>query len=434
MSSAASTTSGEPREGNVSQGGGVSLLLSGGDECSEPESLTSLTVSPRGIDANGDGAGVERGAAAPTPALPCQYNDNCIEKRKERQAALRKLSPNQKHIRHKMIMGIEWMVKKHGIERVGVLTLSFGVPGTGRGSQETRKLREQAKERGFVQKRWHSFRTNVVAKRYENWVCVFEQHRDGVWHIHVVVATQEDVRTGTDIETLSNYKLPYWMRRGKHLRNEALAAEWKALRQVACKYRFGRVELLPVKKSAAAVAFYLGDYLVKTYERLSQGQRYRLVRFSRGINQVIAPKFTIHGLGQLIYRTRLRIAARMLNFQEYEDFAEYFGKRWHYLLKNAIAWIPVPFRFVRGEFECGWAAILLEEYQRIPEKFVDEAGRKRLADVSVELWRRLEETLEEDLEKRLLLQTMRPGDNVADGSLTPDDRQEELLAHSEDPF
>ena len=107
MSSAASTTSGEPREGNVSQGGGVSLLLSGGDECSEPESLTSLTVSPRGMDANGAGAGVERGAAAPTPALPCQYNDNCIEKRKERQSALRDLAPNRKLIRQKMIMGIE---------------------------------------------------------------------------------------------------------------------------------------------------------------------------------------------------------------------------------------------------------------------------------------------------------------------------------------
>ncbi len=50
------------------------------------------------------------------------------------------------------------------------------------------------------------------------------------------------IRTGTDVETLSNYKLPYWMRRGKHLRNEVLAAEWQVLRETCCKYRFGRVE------------------------------------------------------------------------------------------------------------------------------------------------------------------------------------------------
>jgi hypothetical protein len=52
---------------------------------------------------------------------------------------------------------------------------------------------------------------------------------DGVVRpVHVLtlqVVTQKDIRTGTDIETLSNYKLPYWLRRGKHLRNEALAAE-----------------------------------------------------------------------------------------------------------------------------------------------------------------------------------------------------------------
>lgn len=33
-------------------------------------------------------------------------------------------------MRQKMIMAIEWMVKKHVLERVGVLTLSFGVPGS----------------------------------------------------------------------------------------------------------------------------------------------------------------------------------------------------------------------------------------------------------------------------------------------------------------
>ena len=81
-----------------------------------------------------------------------------------------------------MIMAVEWMVQKHGIERVGVLTLSFGVPGSGKDSYATWELRQQAKHWNFVQGRWHSFRTNVIAVRYADWVCAFEMHRDRVWH------------------------------------------------------------------------------------------------------------------------------------------------------------------------------------------------------------------------------------------------------------
>jgi hypothetical protein len=409
-------------------------LLSGGDEQREPESLTSSLVPIGAIDLHGGGAASERGGAAPDAALPCHNYDNCIQKENRGRHYRSSLLPHQKRIRHKLIMGIEWLAKKHGIERVGVLTLSFGVPGSGRGSYETWELREQAKEWDFVQNRWHSFCTNVVAERYEDWICVFEQHRDGVYHIHVAVATKEDIRTGTDIETLSNYKLPYWMRRGKHLRNDALAAEWKALREVCCKYRFGRVELLPVKKSAEAVGYYLGDYLAKTYHRMPKGKRCRLVRFSRGINRTISTKFTIHGLGQLIYRTRLRIAAGMLDFEEYGDFADYFGRRWNFLLKDIIASIPVPCRFEKGAFESGFAQAVLAEYARRPELFLGEEGYKKLADASRSLWRRFEKALEENSEARWKLMTLRPGDNVGDRPLKPDDRQEELFCHSEDPF
>ena len=51
-------------------------------------------------------------------------------------------------------------------------------------------------------------------------------------------------------------------------------------------------------------------------------------------------RFSPHTLGNLIHRTRLRLAAAMLHFQEYGDFADYFGSRWHYL-GAIIAAIPV---------------------------------------------------------------------------------------------
>ena len=50
-----------------------------------------------------------------------------------------------------------------------------------------------------------------------------------------------------------------WHRRpaavlGGNLRNEALAAEWQVLRETCCKYRFGRAELLPIKKTGETVS------------------------------------------------------------------------------------------------------------------------------------------------------------------------------------
>jgi hypothetical protein len=357
-----------------------------------------------GDSSQADGpAGSAPGGGAPA-ALPCQYNHNCTEKGQYQKPSRARLTPNQKKLRHKMILAIDWMVRKHGLEKVGVLTLSFGVPGSGKGSYETWALRQQAKVWKFVQARWHSFCTHVVVKRYADWVCVFEMHGDRVWHLHVVVATKADIRTGTDIETLSNYKLPYWLRRGKHLRNEALAAEWRELRVVSCRYRFGRVELLPVKKTGEAVGHYLGDYLVKTYNVMTPGQRCRLIRFSRNINNAISNKFTVLGIGNLIYRTRLKIAAGMLRLADYGDFADYFGPQWNYYLKNTFAWIPLPVRFAKGDYESGVAAQVLARYAENPKLYLDDAGKAKIDQVASELWRHLRESLEENQEARLKYQ------------------------------
>ena len=326
------------------------------------------------------------------------------------------------------------MERKYGLERVGVLTLSFGVPGSGKGSFETWSLRQQAKHWDFVQDRWASLRTNVIAKRYSEWSCVFELHRDNVWHIHVVVVTKEDIRTGTNIEVLSNYKLPYWMRRGKHLRNEALAAEWTDLRRLCCKYRFGRVELLPVKKSGEALGHYLADYLVKTYQATANRKRCRLVRFSKGINGDISTKFTILGIGSLIHRTRLKIAAGMLRLTDYGDFADYYGPQWNYKLKNTLAWIPMPFRFTKEDYQIGKAAKDLAAYAENPKLYLDDKGKARIDQVAAELWRMLREVLEESTEARLKYQAACLSDNFGDRPLTAADLQDDLFDSPDNPF
>lgn len=332
-------------------------------------------------------------------------------------------------------MAIEWMVKKHGLNNVGLLTLTFGVPSSGRGSQATKELREQAKDLEFVQKRWHSLNTNIIAKRYPDWICIPEPHKDGVWHLHVVVALKIDIRTGTDVETLTNYSLPAWMRRGKHLRNEVLAAEWRALREVACKYRFGRIELLPIKKTGEALARYLADYLSKSFKVIPPGKKHRLVRLSRGVSRQFSMTFSIWSLGNLIYRTRLKMAASMLHFQDYGDFANYFGPRWNYYLGDLIAAIPVPMVFAKGDFERGIAVKILNDFAENPFPYLDEETKKKLAAVNAMLLQKFTELAFDDM-AQVRWQESQPAeaDNIDVGPLTEADLQEDLLERSENPF
>jgi hypothetical protein len=387
-------------------------------------------------DADMGGAGAERGAAAPATALPCQRSNNCIEKEEEKnESPAEALSPYRRKCRHRLIMAVERMVKKYGINHVGLLTLTFGVPGSGRGSQATRELREQAKDLDFVQNHWHSLNTNIIAKRYLDWICILEPHKDGVWHLHVVVVTIEDIRTGTDVETLTNYSLPAWMRRGKHLRNEALAAEWQALREIACKYRFGRIELLPVKKTGEALARYLAAYLSKSFKVIPSGKRHRLIRLSRGISRQFSMTFSIWNLGNLIYRTRLKMAAAMLHFQDYEDFANFFGPRWHYYLGDLIAAIPVPMVFAKGDFERGIAAKILNDFAENPTPYLDEETNKKLVAVNAMLLRKFSELAFDDMaEARWQESGLAEADNIDVGPLTAEDLQTALIESSDDPF
>jgi hypothetical protein len=231
------------------------------------------------------------------------------------------------------------------------------------------------------------------------------------------------------------YRLPSWMRRGKHLRNEALAAEWRALRAIACKYRFGRIELLPVKKTGEALARYLADYLSKSFKVIPAGKKHRLIRFSRGLSKQINMKFSPWTLGNLIYRIRLKMAADMLHLQDYSDFANFLGPRWNYYLGDLIAAIPVPIVFPKGYFERGIAAKVLNDFAENPIPYLDEETKKKLVAVNAVLLRKFTELAFDEMAE-VRWQESRPAeaDNIDVGAVTEADLHGDLFESLGNPF
>lgn len=396
------------------------------------ENDSSLAVNEAENGLGGAAAGHPGGAGVSPAPLPCHKIVNSTRKS---EGFAEYLTPYHRKARHRLIQVVEWMVRQHGLNHVGLLTLTFGVPGSGRGSLETFELRQQAKDLEFVQKRWHSLNTHVIAKRYPDWACVLETHKDGVWHFHVVVVTTFDNRAGTDVAMLTNYKLPLSIRRRKQYRNAALGAEWGVLRKTCCKYRFGRVELVPIRESGEAVGRYLASYLTKTWKGLKTTRKSRLVRFSRSLSKQFNMKFSVRNLPNLIYRTRLKLAAYMLNFSEYGDFADYFGPRWNYYLGDIIAGIPVPFEFRQDDFERGFAAKILTDYADNPFLYLGEQQKKQMVAVNSALLQKFTDlAFDEAADMRWYESEWAEADNIDVGPLTTDDLQKDLLETSDNPF
>jgi hypothetical protein len=157
--------------------------------------------------------------------------------------------------------------------------------------------------------------------------------------------------------------------------------------------------------------------------------------YSRSLSQRFTMPFSPHTLGNLLHRTRLKLAASMLNFQEWADFADYFGSRWHYYLGAIIASIPVPLVFGKGQFESGVAAKVLREFAQDPFPYLDEAGKKKMMAAHSDLLRKFTElAFDESAESRWQESQPAEADNIDVGPATEADLQGALMEASGNPF
>ncbi len=258
---------------------------------------------------------------------------------------------------------IEWLAQEYGTERIAMLTLT---------------IRENVTDGKEFSRRFKSISTNVFNRLFHDWLRVFERQKRGAWHVHVVVATKEDIRTGTDVVALNELlkkkrdrkvsKSAYYAGI-QRLASSNLRGIWKEFRALCGvgkrkakgqrkvrRYKFDGAHFLPIISTAQALAVYVSKYISKGFQnRRPEDKGLRLMGCSKRISKVCSERFSwADGAGK-VWRSKLGDLAKMLNFKTSDDFAKALGSRWAYHIRPAIDLLMLPhYATMREARADGW--------------------------------------------------------------------------------
>lgn len=206
---------------------------------------------------------------------------------------------------HALFVNVRAFVAKHGVEKVGFLTLTF--------SDECRNTKE-------AQRRFNSFATGFLRKEFSEYIAVFERHKSGVIHYHLLVPMDFNIRRGFDWDQVK--------RRNYRSASRYLRGVWAKFREIAPRYQFGRCELMPVKSNAVGVARYVGKYISKSInQRTEEDKGVRLVRCSRSA-RIATTRFAWVTPGTYLWRARCGKIAEELGVSDMDGLRHVMGPKW----------------------------------------------------------------------------------------------------------
>lgn len=269
--------------------------------------------------AGGRAPGDARSAAAGA-ALPCQRDNKCIGTKASNASYRRKRKLTVR-------LAVEYLVKKHGIERLGFLTLTFA---------------DHVTDPKEAWRRFKSLRTNAINQRYpDGWLCVLERQKSGRLHFHLLVVCPADIRTGANF---GQFRCRVYTSA-----NPALRSEWAFWRNNAKRWRFGRTEILPIKKDGDRLASYVGKYLDKHQAvRLDIDKGVHLVSSSQGVLPS-TKNISSNSPSARLWRRKLAVVAKWYGITGLDGFKREFGSKWAYKLGNAVRGVDLAKAAVNGE-------------------------------------------------------------------------------------
>ena len=216
--------------------------------------------------------------------------------------------------------------KRHPLDNIGFLTLTFP------------SLVKTPKD---ANKHFHSFNSNFLRSVSKEWIKVTEPHKDGRPHFHLLVAFDDDIRTGFDWDSFvaaqalykSEGKTPaeYTARKAYVSTCQPRLRDLWAMTRTACKkYGIGRSELLPIRKQGEAATKYVGKYIEKgSVHRTGAWKGARLTSLSHGFPRVARCSFSwVMASSFRIYAQR---ASEWHGVSE-DNMTRRFGSKWAYKL------------------------------------------------------------------------------------------------------
>lgn len=292
------------------------------------------------------GVGRVPAAAAAGPALPCLLKDNCIRKQNGRSRFVA-----QENIR--------LYIERNGINNIGVLTITTP---------------DSCLDIFEFQKRWHSFRTNLLTKRFPTGMWTRErQPRSGNWHAHCVVDLGHDIKT--------TFPFSEVQRRIYRNVDPQLRDLWKELREKGAAHGFGRIELLPIKQSGPGAARYLTKYLgaaVGSEKSLGE-EKCRLFGVWGGV-RFVHSRFS--WTSSRMFRRRKAWLGDHAGVVNEEGFRNLYGLRWWFLIGEALLNVILPVEYYQvlkdGKLEWddyGWVAYA-SDLAKYPDYPSDESRQR----------------------------------------------------------
>ncbi len=262
---------------------------------------------------------------APTPgvggvkALPCLFSNNTPEPTEptsegKNDGKQNLLTPYHRKAAHALRENVSDFMDRVGVERVGFLTLTFP---------------DNVTDHKEAYKRFDSMRKNFLNQHpmFGDWICVKERQKRGAWHYHLLIDCGTDIRSGLKWK---NRKPVY------STVSPALRTLWSELREALPKYKFGRSELLPVRKDAESVSKYLGKYISKHIGcRKNQDKGVRLVSYSKGWPRSNA-NFQWFTDNSFLWRSQVGKFAEYYGCLNLDDLKNKFGRSWAYHLGEYI--------------------------------------------------------------------------------------------------
>lgn len=268
-------------------------------------------------------------------AAPCLYSNNSTEtlnssssdeKLEYVKSLTNLLSPYHKRQAHTLFSNVERLITKEAKspDHVAFLTLTF---------------QENVTDHAEAYKRFRSFNSHYLAphKLLLEWVCSKERQKRGAWHYHLVIACENDIKTGFDFdlyeEWLDGPRKPGTFPTG----NAAIKELWHDISQNLTQYGLGRIfSVEPIRKNAEAMARYVGKYISKHIgSRSEQDKGVRLVNYSRGWTKN-SMRFAWHTENAQKWRDKLKWFAVANGCTEMYQLSEKLGPGWAYKYMDEI--------------------------------------------------------------------------------------------------